>query len=165
MNNSSKLYRSETDKKIGGVCGGLANYFDVDVILIRVAFVLLLLFGGGGLLAYIILWIVIPTEPKDFTKAGNIQEDTSNLKETSKESIETKNKKNNTSLIAGMLLIFFGLLILFDKLLPYYNFIDFWPIILIVVGALMIKPEILKASTKKNNESVSTSTESTEEQK
>ncbi len=165
MNNSSKLYRSETDKKIGGVCSGLANYFDVDVVLIRVAFVLLLLFGGGGLLAYIILWIVIPTEPKDFTKAGNIQEDTSNLEETSEESIETKNKKNNTSLIAGMLLIFFGLLILFDKLLPYYNFIDFWPIILIVVGALMIKPEILKASTTTNNESVSTSTETTEEQK
>lgn len=165
MTNSSKLYRSERDKKIGGVCGGLANYFDVDVVLIRVAFVLLLLFGGGGFLAYVILWIVIPTEPRDFTKAGNIQEDTSNTGETSEKGVENQNKKNNTSLIAGMLLIFVGLIILFDKILPYYNIIDFWPVILIVIGALMLKPEILKATESKNTENKTIADETTEEQK
>ena len=165
MNNSSKLYRSETDKKIGGVCGGLANYFDIDVVLIRVAFVLLLLFGGGGLLAYIILWVVIPVEPMDFTKAGNIQEDTSNMDETSEEGVENQNKKNNTSLIAGMILIFVGLIILFDKILPYYNILDFWPIVFIVIGALMIKPEILKATQSKNIDNNTIVNETTEEQK
>ncbi len=165
MNNSSKLYRSETDKKIGGVCGGLANYFDIDVVLIRVAFVLLLLFGGGGLLAYIILWVVIPTEPMDFTKAGNIQEDTSNVDDSSEEGVENENKKNNTSLIAGMILIFVGLIILFDKILPYYNILDFWPIVFIVIGALMIKPEILKATKSKNIDNNTIVNETTEEQK
>jgi phage shock protein C len=55
-----KLYLSETDKKIGGVCGGIAEYFDVDSTLIRLAWVLLILFGGSGLLLYLIAWIIIP---------------------------------------------------------------------------------------------------------
>jgi phage shock protein PspC (stress-responsive transcriptional regulator) len=58
-----RLTRSSTDKKIGGVCGGLAEYFDLDPTLIRVIWVLLVLCGGTGLLAYIILWIVLPLGP------------------------------------------------------------------------------------------------------
>lgn len=58
-----KLYRSETDKKIAGVCGGLGEYFDVDPVIFRVIFVVLLLPGGlPGLLPYLILWFIIPTE-------------------------------------------------------------------------------------------------------
>ncbi len=57
---AKKLYRSETDKMIAGVCGGLGEYFNIDSTLIRIAFVLILL-SGSGLLLYIILWIVIPT--------------------------------------------------------------------------------------------------------
>ena len=60
-----KLYRSSTDKKLCGVCGGLAKYFSVDATIIRLALVLFCLFGGGGLLAYIICALVIPEEPKD----------------------------------------------------------------------------------------------------
>lgn len=59
-----KLYRSKTDRKIAGVCGGLGQYFDIDPTLIRVAFVLLALPGGlPGVLPYFILWVVIPEEP------------------------------------------------------------------------------------------------------
>lgn len=59
-----KLYRSKTDRKLAGVCGGLANYFNIDSTLIRVGFVLLALPGGlPGVLPYLILWIVIPEEP------------------------------------------------------------------------------------------------------
>ena len=59
-----KLYRSKTDRKLAGVCGGLANYFNIDSTLIRVGFVLLGLPGGlPGVLPYLILWIVIPEEP------------------------------------------------------------------------------------------------------
>jgi phage shock protein PspC (stress-responsive transcriptional regulator) len=55
--------RSSTDKKIAGVCGGLADYFDLDPTLVRVLWLLLLFFAGTGLLAYIILWIVLPIAP------------------------------------------------------------------------------------------------------
>lgn len=58
-----KLYRSKTDKQLCGVCGGLAKYFNIDVTLVRVAALLLVLFAGGGLLAYIICALVIPVEP------------------------------------------------------------------------------------------------------
>lgn len=58
-----RLTRSRTNRKIAGVCGGLAEYFDVDPTVIRVVFVLLLLPGGlPGLLPYLALWIVIPAD-------------------------------------------------------------------------------------------------------
>jgi phage shock protein PspC (stress-responsive transcriptional regulator) len=166
MKNSSRLYRSHRDKIIGGVSGGLANYFNVDVALIRVAFVLLLLFGGGGFLAYVILWIAIPLEPMDFINAGNTQEDEGKLNEESTENGKNnEHKKNNTSLIAGIILISIGLIILFDRIMPYYNIIDFWPLVLIVVGVLMIKPEIFKfaeSQKKDSNKYISTSKEEKE---
>ncbi|GAB4478064.1 MAG: hypothetical protein Kow00124_22030 [Anaerolineae bacterium] len=57
-----KLMRSSTDKMVAGVCGGLAQYLNVDPVLVRVAFVILALAGGPGLLLYIILWIVMPED-------------------------------------------------------------------------------------------------------
>ncbi len=62
-NNPKKLYRSRIDRKIGGVCGGLGEYLGIDATLVRLLFVLGLLFVGGTLLAYIILLVVIPEEP------------------------------------------------------------------------------------------------------
>jgi phage shock protein C len=58
-----RLMRSSTDKKIGGVCAGLADYFDMDPTVIRVIWLLLLICAGTGLLAYVILWIVLPLAP------------------------------------------------------------------------------------------------------
>ena len=61
-----KLYRSRTDKKVCGVCGGLAKYLGMDVSIMRVIALLLILFAGGGLLAYLICALVIPEEPENF---------------------------------------------------------------------------------------------------
>ena len=58
-----RLYKSNTDKKLDGVCSGIANYFNIDPTLIRLAWVIFTLAGGCGLIAYIIAAIVIPTEP------------------------------------------------------------------------------------------------------
>lgn len=59
-----KLYRSNTDKMLAGVCGGLGQYFGVDSTLVRLIFALLVFFGvGSGLVLYIILAIVMPLEP------------------------------------------------------------------------------------------------------
>jgi phage shock protein C len=59
-----KLYRSQTDSMLGGVCGGLGEYLGIDSTLIRLAFVLLTLWGGHGLLLYIIMLIVVPPAGK-----------------------------------------------------------------------------------------------------
>ncbi len=61
--NGKKLYKSATDKKIAGVCGGIAEYFNVDATLIRLAWVLFSLLGGSGLLAYIIAALIMPEQP------------------------------------------------------------------------------------------------------
>jgi phage shock protein PspC (stress-responsive transcriptional regulator) len=63
MSNVKRLYRSRYDKKLGGVCAGLADYFEIDVTLVRLLWLLLVVFYGSGILAYIIAWIVIPQEP------------------------------------------------------------------------------------------------------
>lgn len=59
-----KLYLSDTNKKIGGVCGGIGEYFNVDPTLIRLAWVILIFLWGAGILAYFVAWAVIPHRPK-----------------------------------------------------------------------------------------------------
>ena len=58
-----RLMRSSRDKKIGGVCAGLADYFDLDATIVRVVWLLAIFFAGTGLLVYLILWIVLPLAP------------------------------------------------------------------------------------------------------
>jgi phage shock protein C len=58
-----RLYRSRSDLMLGGVCGGLAKYLNVDPAIIRLVFVLLLFLGGGGFWIYLVLWIITPVEP------------------------------------------------------------------------------------------------------
>jgi len=57
------LSRSRTNRKIAGVCAGFAEYLDLDPTLIRILWVMLVVFGGCGLLAYLIAWIIMPEEP------------------------------------------------------------------------------------------------------
>ena len=60
-----KLYLSDTNKKIGGVCGGLGEYFDVDPTLVRVIFIFIALLSLGlGVLAYLLIWMIVPRKPK-----------------------------------------------------------------------------------------------------
>jgi phage shock protein C len=58
-----KLTRSRTDSKIAGVCGGFADYLELDVTLVRIIWLMLAVFGGWGILGYFIAWIVMPEQP------------------------------------------------------------------------------------------------------
>jgi phage shock protein PspC (stress-responsive transcriptional regulator) len=61
---TKRLYRSRTDKILGGVCGGIAEYFHVDPVLIRVLWVILIFIMGTGILAYLVAWLIMPLEPR-----------------------------------------------------------------------------------------------------
>ena len=61
--NEKKLYKSSTDKKLAGVCGGIAEYFNIDPTLVRLGWVVFCALGGSGLLAYIIMAIIMPSRP------------------------------------------------------------------------------------------------------
>jgi phage shock protein PspC (stress-responsive transcriptional regulator) len=63
MKMEKRLQRSRTEKMIGGVCGGVAAYLNVDPTLVRVLWVVMTLFVGVGILLYLILWVVMPLEP------------------------------------------------------------------------------------------------------
>jgi phage shock protein C len=65
--NGRQLTRSQTNKRIAGVCGGIAEYFDIDPTLVRIVFVAASLLGGPGLLLYLVLWIVLPRGPAGAT--------------------------------------------------------------------------------------------------
>jgi phage shock protein C len=64
MEEPRKLYRSQSQRMIAGVCGGLAEYFNLDATLIRVLFLILAVFGGSGLVIYIVMWIIVPDVSK-----------------------------------------------------------------------------------------------------
>ena len=133
-----KLYRSTKDKMLGGVAGGIAEYFDIDSTLIRVLFILIVFLGGSGILAYIILWIIVPEKPftaQDF----NYSSTEDNTKKTSDEqnssvNIKTETFRDNRSLWGGIILIGLGVLFLADNYIPRFQFSDYWPLILIGVG-------------------------------
>jgi len=63
MNATRKLYRSKTNRQLAGVCGGLAEYFNLDATLIRILFVVLAVLGGSGVVLYLAMWIIVPKEP------------------------------------------------------------------------------------------------------
>jgi len=141
-----KLYRSQTDQVIAGVCGGLAEHFDIDPVIIRVVFILLAFFGGGGVLIYFILWIALPKKPYDFTFNARTGPETGDSNEPSRtESIspepETEQKKSMASkgsLIGGIILLTLGTLFLIDEFIPHWDFGRLWPVILIVIGFALI---------------------------
>jgi phage shock protein C len=66
MEAGKKLYLSDTDRKIAGVCGGIAEYFGVDSTLIRVIWIIIALIAGSGILAYFIAWLLIPRRPLSY---------------------------------------------------------------------------------------------------
>ncbi len=63
MNQVKRLYRARFNRVIGGVCKGMADYFNMDATVMRLLWVFFTLLGGAGIIAYFICWIVIPEEP------------------------------------------------------------------------------------------------------
>ncbi|MBE0650204.1 MAG: PspC domain-containing protein [Bacteroidales bacterium] len=160
MGNSKKLYRSRRDKVIGGVAGGLANYFEIDVVIVRLLFVLVFFLGGGGLLAYIIMWIVIPAEPyfTPYTEAtpgpqqnpGDAQQSNTEGSNPANPNADTSepvssDRKSNTSLLAGIILIVLGFVFLANHLVPWFHLSNFWPALLIIGGIFIIEPNLFNS--------------------
>jgi phage shock protein C len=60
---AKRLFRSRQDRKIAGVCGGFADYLELDATLVRLIWLMLAFFGGWGVIGYLIAWIIMPQEP------------------------------------------------------------------------------------------------------
>lgn len=72
-----RLYRSSSERILGGVCGGIGKYFDIDPVIVRLIWALFVFASGFGLILYIIAWIIIPKENK-IVADNNINNDIDN---------------------------------------------------------------------------------------
>lgn len=140
---NKKLYRSRKDKMIAGIAGGLGEYFDIDTTLIRILLVVSLFFGGFGLLAYIILWIVVPEEPYAYnneagTNPPKPEEDDPLRDANERYKRAFEDQRNRRRNFAGVILIIIGIIFLADNYIPRIHFGDFIPLIVIAIGVAIL---------------------------
>lgn len=141
-----KIVRSSTDLIVAGVCGGLADYFQIDSSLVRIIFILLVICGGSGLWIYLILWLIFPQEKevKTVDREEKVKEFASDVKDKARSmakeiKLNTKIKKYKRVNIFGVVLILLGGVIIWNQLAPFaidWNF--FWPGLLILIGVLLL---------------------------
>ena len=143
MDQPKRLYRSSGNRMIAGVCAGLAEYFNIDPTLVRVAFVVLSFGGGFGIAAYVILWIVIP-EAGQGEKTFE-QQSTDAAKEIKMVAEKTADSirhgdRNNGAAIAGIILVLVGVMALGHTFWPwsFFRWSYFWPLIIIAIGLRFI---------------------------
>jgi phage shock protein C len=146
-----RLYKSRKNKVVDGVCGGIAEYFDVDPVLVRIIFVLFFFFGGSALIAYIVGIIIMPRAPYELAQETGTKAE---KQEKVSESPPTKPARASASpsagsLVIGIILIVLGGLFLLDNFdFPLFHRFSWWfhfhfweffiPGILIVVGLILI---------------------------
>ncbi|MBI5266230.1 MAG: PspC domain-containing protein [candidate division Zixibacteria bacterium] len=117
---NEKLYRSTTDKFVGGVCGGLAEFFRIDPSIVRVVFVLLTLASAGtGIIAYLVMLIVIPKRPYG-------------------EETPATERTGWNSYLPGVILIGVGAVLLIVKVFQWIHWHMVWPVILILIGLALV---------------------------
>lgn len=114
-----RLLRSREDRVIGGVAGGVGAYLGIDPVIVRLVFVVLALAGGGGILAYVVAWIVIPEAAEYGMPAP-------------------ERAGSSTPMLAGLVLVALGGLLLVDQLLPAFSWRFVGPVLLIVFGGLLL---------------------------
>ncbi len=129
---AKRLHRSYDNKMLGGICGGLAEYFDVDPSVVRILAVISLFVSGGmTILVYIVAWIIIPLgEP------GGVR--TEKPKQEPVRFNETPRISPWTSYLPGLVLIFFGSILLIREHWLWFAWRDMWPVILIALGLVLI---------------------------
>lgn len=135
-----QLVRSRKHRMIGGVAGGLAEYFEIDPVIVRVLFIVATLGWGLSLVAYIILWIIVPDESKvEMDNYFNKKEPGDINSEPSIIEVESLEKKrSNRRLIGGIILICLGMVFLMDNFYAWIHWHNFWPLILIAFGAYIL---------------------------
>jgi phage shock protein PspC (stress-responsive transcriptional regulator) len=155
---AKRLRRSLKDSVIGGVSGGLGEYFGADPVIFRILFVVLTFTGGGGVLIYLLMWIFIPKAEVDFRGQQYHQSDFNKSQEQESSNFEDTEhqapineeepqdldpqiieRRKNGNLIGGTLLIMIGAFFLADDFFPWLSWHYLWPAALIIAGLAIIK--------------------------
>lgn len=146
-----RLYRSRTNHIIAGVCGGLAEYLEADPTLVRIVFVLVGLLTGIGLLAYIVMWILIPFPGQEGSSASDtIRRGADEIAERARAFGESMRGNGSNGSRArwfvGVILIGLGAIALLGNthifLFRWLTFRTLWPLILVILGLAMLFPRL-----------------------
>lgn len=140
-----RLYRSKEHRIIGGVAGGLGEYLDIDPVLVRIGFVVTFFAGGAGILAYIIAWIIIPEQPRDNTMTTSSEPQQQHAPAQPPPPPVKEEKRG--SIVGGLVLLVLGLLFLANNFLPDFHFEDWWPLILVAIGAGLLYKAVRPAKS------------------
>ena len=144
-----KLYRSRSDSMLGGVCGGLGDYFDIDSNLIRLIFVLLGVANGVGVLIYLAMWLIVPQEGRS-TKASNqetLRQGADEIAERARtvgneaRSIAGRSNVRAGAIIGTILIILGGIFLLRNFGVfwaPWLRFDVLWPLLLVIGGVMLL---------------------------
>jgi phage shock protein PspC (stress-responsive transcriptional regulator) len=135
-----RLYRSQTDRMLGGVCGGLAKYLQIDVTLVRLFFIVFTLLGGIGPIIYIILWIVVDDESKINVVEGGSKplsgEEFKDRAETVRDEFVSAVRQPNTKSVRfiGIALILGGLYIFLQQMhIPWLRWLNSGVVLAVLV--------------------------------
>ncbi|MDD5738895.1 MAG: PspC domain-containing protein [Candidatus Pacebacteria bacterium] len=133
-----KLHRSKNDRVIAGVAGGLGEYFSVDPVLFRILFIFLILWGGAGILFYLILIFIIPREDGQ-SATETIKEVADEIRDKTKD-VSQQSWWTSRKHVLGVVIMLAGLIFLLNQLFPMrflkFNFV--WPIIVMLIGFFVI---------------------------
>jgi phage shock protein C len=122
---NKKLHLSKHHKVIAGVCGGLAEYFETDPVLLRLIFLFFTFMGGAGVLVYLVAWMLM-SDKKELDE----------IKEEIK--MSPHHPDHHTQGILGYFLIILGVLLLMDNLFPGFGLRTFWPLLLVFLGLMIM---------------------------
>ncbi len=132
-----RLYRDRSNKMIAGVCAGLAQYLEIDPVLVRVGFVLGAFANGIGILGYFILWVLVPQRPYAHDLYPEAQQ-----AEAADGAVPPPPSSRSTPVSAatvfGTILIAVGAFALLDNLIPGIDLGDLWPFVLVAMGVGLI---------------------------
>jgi phage shock protein C len=136
-----RLYRSRTDSVLGGVCGGIADYLDVDPSIVRIIWAVLgIVTGGVFVVLYVVMWIVVPEAPA-FPAAAAEGEGEGAAAGPSVMTTPVAPRRRGSgsgSLIFGLLLVGLGAYFLVREYLPQIDVDTLWPIGLVLLGLLLV---------------------------
>jgi phage shock protein C len=142
-----RIYRSKTNKIIGGVCGGIGEYFGVDPVLIRLLWVGATFLAGAGILFYIIAWIVIPEDTRSVTNTRDNATSSEDPTASSETGTAGSAFNNGTSapidskkgaLIVAILFMFFGAFLLLNRFWAIFSWKVFFGLFFVLVGGLLL---------------------------
>lgn len=136
---ATQLTRSESDKMIAGVCGGLAEYLNLDPALVRLAFVVLGLASGMGFIIYLILAIITPTQSQVGVKpSAYVEHNIHQLGDSFSHSVQQARNNRSAPMVGAGALILIGLYFLLQNFGLHLNLSLLWPLVIIGLGAWLL---------------------------